>query len=94
MQAPEDIPVVEDRPRVELVEDLAEHEGVEQDAAGPGQRDKNNGGGGGWGMGMGDSGIRYICRGVLLTTGLATCDKKIFTLNVSHAGLSWHGLQL
>lgn len=33
MQAAEDIPVVEDRSRVELVEDLAEHERVEEDAA-------------------------------------------------------------
>lgn len=33
MQALEYIPVVEDRAGVELVEDLAEYEGVEQDAA-------------------------------------------------------------
>lgn len=33
VQPMKDIPLIEDRPGVELVEHLAEHEGVEQDAA-------------------------------------------------------------
>lgn len=41
----ENIPIVEDRPSVELVEDLAEHEGVEQDATRP---ENKRGGGGPW----------------------------------------------
>lgn len=46
MQALEDIPLVEDRPGVELVKDLAEHERVEQDAARAENEQKKIGGGG------------------------------------------------
>lgn len=64
VQPPENVPIVKDGSGVKLVEDLAKHERVEQDAAPPGTSSRKRGG----------CGVRDILK---LTEASVSCHDKV-----------------